>query len=155
VARGPARQHRADVRDGELSIATATGRGLSADAIVVRAAAVLGLVWLGDALIYVVLPLHAEVFGLGLGLVAAARPPRLGLRVRRPQRHHDRLRHRRRAGHRPVDSGLAVGPLVGGFVVARLGLPVLYDAVAAAIVGALVVHRLAGRRPLSVSDSRH
>jgi hypothetical protein len=39
----------------------------SADAVVVRAAAVLGLVWFGDALIYVVLPLHAEAFGIGLG----------------------------------------------------------------------------------------
>lgn len=44
----------------------------SADAVVVRAAAVLGLVWLGDALIYVVLPLHAEAFGIGLGLVGVA-----------------------------------------------------------------------------------
>jgi len=40
----------------------------SDDAVVVRAAAVLGLVWLGDALIYVVLPLHAQAFGIGLGL---------------------------------------------------------------------------------------
>jgi MFS family permease len=47
-----------------------------------------------------------------------------------------------------VDSGLAVGPLVGGFVVARLGLPLLYDALAVGIVGALIVHRLTaeGRR---------
>lgn len=44
----------------------------SDDAVVVRAAAVLGLVWLGDALIYVVLPLHAEAFGIGLGLVGVA-----------------------------------------------------------------------------------
>jgi MFS family permease len=36
---------------------------------VVRAAAVLGLVWLGDALIYVVMPLHAAAFGISLGLV--------------------------------------------------------------------------------------
>jgi MFS family permease len=36
---------------------------------VVRAAAVLGLVWLGDALIYVVMPLHAPAFGIGLGAV--------------------------------------------------------------------------------------
>ena len=42
-----------------------------------------------------------------------------------------------------VDCGLAVGPLVSGFVVARLGLPLLYDALAACIVGALVLHRLA------------
>jgi hypothetical protein len=41
-----------------------------------------------------------------------------------------------------VDSGLAVGPLVGGFVVARLGLALLYDALAVAIAAALVVHRL-------------
>jgi MFS transporter, DHA1 family, multidrug resistance protein len=41
-----------------------------------------------------------------------------------------------------VDSGLAVGPLIGGFVVARLGLPLLYDALAVAIVLALVGHRL-------------
>jgi MFS family permease len=38
-------------------------------ATVVRAAAVLGLVWFGDALIYVVMPLHAASFGIGLGLV--------------------------------------------------------------------------------------
>jgi hypothetical protein len=38
----------------------------SADAVAVRAAAVLGLVWLGDALIDVVLPLHAQAFGIGL-----------------------------------------------------------------------------------------
>jgi MFS family permease len=44
----------------------------SGDAVVVRAAVVMGLVWLGDALIYVVLPLHAEAFGLGLGLVGVA-----------------------------------------------------------------------------------
>lgn len=44
----------------------------SDDAVVVRAAAVLGLVWFGDALIYVVLPLHAEAFGIGLGLVGVA-----------------------------------------------------------------------------------
>jgi len=44
----------------------------SDDAVVVRAAAVLGLVWLGDALIYVVLPLHAQAFGIGLGLVGVA-----------------------------------------------------------------------------------
>jgi hypothetical protein len=44
----------------------------SDDAVVVRAAAVLGLVWLGDALIYVVLPLHAAAFGIGLGLVGVA-----------------------------------------------------------------------------------
>jgi MFS family permease len=41
----------------------------SSSGIVVRAAAVLGLVWLGDALIYVVLPLHAGAFGIGLALV--------------------------------------------------------------------------------------
>jgi MFS family permease len=45
-----------------------------------------------------------------------------------------------------VDSGLAVGPLVGGFVVARLGLPMLYEALAVFIAGALVLHRLAGER---------
>jgi MFS family permease len=44
----------------------------SDDAVVVRAATVMGLVWLGDALIYVVLPLHAEAFGIGLGLVGVA-----------------------------------------------------------------------------------
>jgi len=50
------------------------GRGATAsdDAVVVRAAAVLGLVWFGDALIYVVLPLNAAVFGIGLGLVGVA-----------------------------------------------------------------------------------
>ena len=48
------------------------GATASDDAVVVRAAAVLGLVWLGDALIYVVLPLHAEAFGIGLGLVGVA-----------------------------------------------------------------------------------
>src|SRR5215216_3918336 len=37
--------------------------------VVVRAAIVLGLVWFGDALIYVVMPLHAPAFGISLGLV--------------------------------------------------------------------------------------
>jgi MFS family permease len=37
--------------------------------VVVRAAIVMGLVWFGDALIYVVMPLHAASFGIGLGLV--------------------------------------------------------------------------------------
>jgi hypothetical protein len=41
-----------------------------------------------------------------------------------------------------------VGPLIGGFVVARLGLPLLYDALAVCIVGALVVHRLASGGPV-------
>jgi MFS family permease len=39
------------------------------DAIVIRSASVLGLAWLGDALIYLVMPLHAEAFGISLGLV--------------------------------------------------------------------------------------
>jgi DHA1 family inner membrane transport protein len=47
------------VRDGEPSDR----------AVVVRAAGVLGLVWVGDALIYVVMPLHAPAFGIGLGAV--------------------------------------------------------------------------------------
>ena len=47
-----------------------------------------------------------------------------------------------------VDSGLAVGPLVGGFVVARVGLPFLYDALAVAIAAALVTYRLERRRPV-------
>src|ERR1051325_10850418 len=38
-------------------------------AIVVRAAVVLGLVWFGDALIYVVMPLHAPAFGISLEVV--------------------------------------------------------------------------------------
>lgn len=54
-----------------------------------------------------------------------------------------------------VDSGLAIGPLVGGFVVARLGLPILYDALAVAIAVVLTVYRLTGPRLPSVSDSRH
>jgi len=48
------------------------GRRTSSDggnAVVIRAAAVLGLVWFGDALIYVVMPLHAPAFGIGLGAV--------------------------------------------------------------------------------------
>jgi MFS family permease len=47
----------------------ALAAGARVTAAVVRAAAVLGLVWLGDALIYVVMPLHAEAFGLSLGVV--------------------------------------------------------------------------------------
>jgi MFS family permease len=70
VAHRDPRQHRADVRDGELSgPAPAVA---SDDAVVVRAAVVLGLVWFGDALIYVVLPLHAAAFGISLGLVGVA-----------------------------------------------------------------------------------
>ena len=72
MARGAGRQHRAHVRDGQLSGGGAGPGGPSTDAIVVRAAAVLGLVWFGDALIYVVLPLHAEAFGIGLGMVGVA-----------------------------------------------------------------------------------
>jgi MFS family permease len=34
--------------------------------VVVRSAMVLGLAWMGDALIYVVMPLHAAAFGIGL-----------------------------------------------------------------------------------------
>lgn len=34
--------------------------------VIVRSATVLGLAWLGDALIYVVMPLHAAAFGIGL-----------------------------------------------------------------------------------------
>src|SRR5262245_22808013 len=34
--------------------------------IVTRASTVVGLAWMGDALIYVVLPVHASAFGLGL-----------------------------------------------------------------------------------------
>jgi MFS family permease len=45
-----------------------------------------------------------------------------------------------------VDSGLALGPLLSGFVVARFGLPALYQALAAAIAVALIVHLLARRR---------
>ena len=43
--------------------------GRSQGSVVARAAAVLGLVWPGDALIYVVMPLHAPAFGITLGLV--------------------------------------------------------------------------------------
>jgi MFS family permease len=53
-----------------------------------------------------------------------------------------------------VDSGLAIGPLVGGFVVARLGLPFLYDALAVAITLALIAHRLPGVRAPAVSGSQ-
>jgi MFS family permease len=47
-----------------------------------------------------------------------------------------------------VDSGLAVGPLVGGFVVARVGLPLLYDALAVVIAVALAIHRLSLTRDI-------
>ena len=40
--------------------------GLAPRSVVVRSGAVLGLAWLGDALIYVVMPLHAAAFGIGL-----------------------------------------------------------------------------------------
>jgi MFS family permease len=53
-----------------VPIPTPRQRALARErATVVRAAAVLGLVWLGDALIYVVLPLHADAFGIGLASV--------------------------------------------------------------------------------------
>ena len=70
MAYGDPGQHRADVRDGELS--DPASAAASDDAVVVRAAVVLGLVWFGDALIYVVLPLHAPAFGISLGLVGVA-----------------------------------------------------------------------------------
>jgi predicted MFS family arabinose efflux permease len=48
-----------------------------------------------------------------------------------------------------VDSGLAVGPLIGGFVVARVGLPALYQALAVMLGVTLAIH-LASRRPRAV-----
>jgi len=53
------------VRDGEQHLTVKDGQG----SVVVRSAVVLGLVWFGDALIYVVMPLHAATFGISLGLV--------------------------------------------------------------------------------------
>ena len=93
------------------------------DRVVVRAAAVLGLVWLGDALIYVVLPLHA------------AAGERSGTTVERLA-----------AFATWVDAGLAVGPLVGGFVVAHAGLRALYQTLAVTPGATLVIHLAARRR---------
>ena len=45
-----------------------------------------------------------------------------------------------------VDSGLAVGPLLSGFFVARFGLPALYQTLAVGIALALVIHLGARRR---------
>src|SRR5204862_5933910 len=45
-----------------------------------------------------------------------------------------------------VDSGLAVGPLLSGFFVARYGLPALYQTLAVGITLALVVHLVSRRR---------
>jgi DHA1 family inner membrane transport protein len=45
-----------------------------------------------------------------------------------------------------VDSGLALGPLVSGVVVARFGLPALYQALAVVIAVALAAHLLERRR---------
>jgi MFS family permease len=45
-----------------------------------------------------------------------------------------------------VDSGLAVGPLVGGVFVARFGMAALYDVLAVGIVAALTIHLIARRR---------
>jgi hypothetical protein len=203
----------------------------SSASVVVRAATVLGLVWLGDALIYVVMPLHAPAFVLffanaaidgafafTLSLLFAASLPlgsavlaaglvlafqrlmvvllslaggalidRVGayrvlvpsvvlvvaglfalahgvlypaavvivivrsvLGVTGPV-----LAARERSGSTVerlaafatwVDSGLAIGPLMSGFVVARFGLPALYQVLAVAIAGALVVHLTARAR---------
>ena len=68
LARSTLRRARAH-RD-RLRVAPSARPGVTSDrSVVVRAAAVLGLVWLGDALIYVVLPLHAPAFGISLALV--------------------------------------------------------------------------------------
>jgi len=48
-----------------------------------------------------------------------------------------------------VDSGLAVGPLIGGVAIARFGMSALYDALAVGIVVALAVHLTARRREAS------
>ena len=48
-----------------------------------------------------------------------------------------------------VDSGLAAGPLLSGFFVARFGLPALYQGLAVAVGAALVVHLCAWRRASS------
>ena len=45
-----------------------------------------------------------------------------------------------------VDCGAAVGPLMGGFAVARLGLPVLYEMLAGGLAVALVLHLAARTR---------
>ena len=45
-----------------------------------------------------------------------------------------------------VDCGAAVGPLMGGFAVARLGLPVLYVVLATGLTVALVLHLAARTR---------
>jgi predicted MFS family arabinose efflux permease len=45
-----------------------------------------------------------------------------------------------------VDCGAAVGPLLGGFAVARLDLPVLYQTLATALALALVLHMTTRRR---------
>jgi hypothetical protein len=66
MPRVPRPQQPAARRLARSHVTTATA---SSSGIVVRAAAVLGRVWLGDALIYVVLPLHAGAFGISLALV--------------------------------------------------------------------------------------
>lgn len=50
-----------------------------------------------------------------------------------------------------VDSGLALGPLMSGFLVARFGLPALYEGLAIALAAALVLH-LADRRRARARD---
>ena len=44
------------------------------------------------------------------------------------------------------DAGLALGPLLSGVLIARLGLPALYQALAVVIAVALGVHLVAERR---------
>ena len=52
-----------------------------------------------------------------------------------------------------VDSGLAVGPLIGGVAVARFGLPMLYQALAVAIGITLVMHRAGARGDQALAAS--
>ena len=99
------------------------GTTASADAVVVRAAAVLGLVWFGDALIYVVLPLHAESGAVVAPADAgdpfdegADRAERAGRQPRHQQAHRDR-QHRQAddgdAGAEPGEEGPLIGRVVG------------------------------------------
>ena len=51
-----------------------------------------------------------------------------------------------------VDSGLAVGPLLSGFFVARFGLPALYQTLAVGIATALALHLVSRRSTMRGGD---
>jgi MFS family permease len=110
---------------------------------------------MGDALIYVVMPLHAAAFGIGLpwvGLVLSVN------RIVRILGYGWIEPLSRRIGLRTlVIAGAAAGPLLAGLLFGRVGVGVLYAALAALIALGLaqeLASRPALERAARIDSSR-